>query len=49
MCICGSLPDHDECSRCALPPEEKNADWFDPADYKVKPRPPLPYEGEEPF
>lgn len=50
MCICGSLPGHDECSRCALPPEEKNTDWVQPdPDPDTPPRPPLDYDGEEPF
>ncbi|MBL1115475.1 hypothetical protein JK364_24195 [Streptomyces sp. 110] len=30
---CGWLPSHGECSRCALPPQEKNTVWLDPRDY----------------
>lgn len=53
MCHCGSLPDHDECSRCALPLEEKEG--FDAPGWNL---PPLPvsdtaaasgYADEDPF
>lgn len=44
MCTCGALPDHDECSTCAVPPELQNFDDPTPA-----PRPSLGYSDEEPF
>ncbi|MFD8851566.1 hypothetical protein [Streptomyces sp. NPDC059604] len=46
MCTCGSLPDHDECSRCALPPAENTADWYQP---DVQANPSSGYEEHDPF
>lgn len=47
MCICGSLPDHDECSICRIPETVKAA-----ADLSRPVMVPVPVgsaAGEEPF
>ena len=46
MCICGAIPDRDQCGTCAVP-----ADLTDPAfePHPDVPRPPLDYDDEEPF
>lgn len=46
MCICGSLPDHNTCSRCHPAVSLPDDDWEDPT--AITPTPPLPYD-EEPF